>query len=272
MLIKNQPVILVVSEDITERKRAEEALREMQAQLAHANRIETIGQLAASIAHEVNQPIAATVANAQAALRWLDRPAPDLDEARQALDRIVGNGLRAGAVVAGIRNLIRKTPRRNDRVEIHAVIGEVLPLACSEATRNGISVQVDFAEDLPVIQGDRVELQQVILNLIVNAVEAMSEGEGPRKLRIGAGRTETNDVLVSVSDSGPGLAPATLENLFKPFYTTKPNGVGLGLSICRSIVEAHGGRLWASANPSGGAVFQFTLPARADMASPSDGS
>ncbi|HYA73387.1 MAG TPA: PAS domain S-box protein, partial [Roseiarcus sp.] len=260
MLIRNRPVVLVVSEDITERKRAEEALRETQAELAHANRLETMGQLAASIAHEVNQPIAATMTNAQAGLRWLDRPTPNLEEAKQALGRIVRDGARAGAVIDRIRRLIKRTAARDDRVDVNAAVGEVVEVARSEATKNGVSMRMELAEGLPPVQGDRVELQQVILNLIVNAIEAMSGAEGPRELRIGAEKSEAGDVLVSVSDSGPGLAPAARDNLFKAFHTTKPGGLGLGLSICRSIVEAHGGRLWASANAPRGAVFQFTLP------------
>ncbi len=259
---------VVVCEDITEGKRAEEALREVQMQLAHANRVATMGQLTASIAHEVNQPIAATLTNAQAALRWLDAKPPDLDEVRQALGRIVRDAGRAGAVVQRIRNLSKKAPPRDERVDINAAIREVIELTRSEAMKNGVLVQTELAEGLPLVQGDRVELQQVILNLILNALEAMSEmSEGPRELLITTGKTKSGDVLVTVRDSGPGLAPATLENLFKAFHTTKPNGLGLGLSICRSIIEAHGGRLWASANAPRGAVFQFTLPTRPEIAS-----
>ena len=222
--------------DLTERQRAQEALRQMQSQLAHANRVETMGQLTASIAHEVNQPIAATVTNAQAALRWLGAEPPNLDEVQQALGRIVRDGSRAGAVVGRIRNLIKKAPRRDERVEINAAIREVIELTRSEAMKNGVSVQTDLAEGLPLVRGDRVELQQVILNLILNALEAMSEmSEGPRELLITTGKTESGDVLVAVRDLGPGLAPAALENLFKAFYTTKPNGLGLG---CRSAVRS----------------------------------
>ena len=271
---ENQGVAFVL--DLTERKQAEaeageneRRYREVQMQLAHANRVATMGQLTASIAHEVNQPIAATVTNAQAALRWLGAEPPNLDEAEQALGRIVRDGSRAGAVVGRIRNLIKKEPPGNERVDINAAIREVIELTRSEAKKNGVSVQTNLVEGLPPVRADRVELQQVILNLILNALEAMSEMTGgSRELLIMTGRTEAgDDVLVTVRDSGPGLAPATLEHLFTAFYTTKPNGLGLGLSICRSIIESHGGRLSASANAPRGAAFRFTLPTHLDIAS-----
>ena len=254
--------------DVTERKQTEQErresdrrYREAQAQLAHANRLETMGQLTASIAHEVNQPIAATLSNAQAALRWLDRPAPDLEEAKQGLARIVRDATRAGAVVQRIRNLINKAPTREDRVDINAVVREVIELSQREALKNGVTVQTELVQGLPLIQGDRVQLQQVILNLIVNSVEATSAmSEGPRELMIMTSKTDSSDILVSVRDSGPGLVPDALNHIFDAFYTTKTGGLGMGLSICRSIVELHGGRLWASGNTPRGAVFQFTLP------------
>jgi C4-dicarboxylate-specific signal transduction histidine kinase len=250
----------VFKESIIERQRA-------QAELAHVNRVATMGQLTASIAHEVNQPIAATVSNGQAALRWLNRQPPDLDEVREALACIAEDGKRAGEV-AGLRELMKKAPPRKDRVELNEAIREVIELTRSEAVKNGISVQTELADGLPLIQGDRVQLQQVMLNLIVNAVEAASGvSEGSRELLIGTRKAETGGVRVAVRDSGPGLTPAALEHLFEPFYTTKPNGLGLGLSICRSIIEAHGGRLWTSANVPRGAVFQFTLPEHPDMRS-----
>ncbi len=274
--LENGTYVVAFVLDLTERKRAEAEARESerrhretQDQLAHANRVETMGQLTASIAHEVNQPIAATVTNAQAALRWLGAQPPDLDEVRQALGRIVRDGSRAGAVVGRIRNLIKKASRSDERLDINAAIREVIELTRSEAIKHGVRAQTELAEGLPSIQGDRVELQQVMLNLILNAVEAMSEtSEGSRELLITTGKTETGDVLVAVRDSGPGLALKTLENIFDAFYTTKPNGLGLGLSICRSIVEGHDGKLWASANTPRGAVFQFTLPAHPDSGSP----
>ena len=269
----NQAVTFVL--DLTERKRAEaeareseRRYRETQMQLAHANRVATMGQLTASIAHEVNQPVAATVANAQAGLRWLGAEPPNLDEARQAFGRIVRDGDRAGAVVGRIRSLIKKSPPIDELVDINAAIRDVIELTRSEAMKSGILVQTELTESLPLVQGDRVELQQVILNLVLNALEAMSGmSEGLQELLITTGKTETGDALVAVHDSGPGLEPVALENLFKAFHTTKPNGLGLGLSICRSIIEAHGGRLWAKANAPRGAVFQFTLPARLEVAS-----
>jgi PAS domain S-box-containing protein len=251
------------SYDVTDRVLAEAQLAAAQAQLAYANRLEAMGQLTASIAHEVNQPIAATVTNAGAALRFLSARPPNLDEVRDALDRIVRDGSRAGAVVRRIRNLIKKAPPSDERADINAAIREVIELTRSEAMKNGVPVRTELVEALPLVPGDRVELQQVILNLILNAVEAMSElSEGSRELLITTGKTESGDVLVAVRDSGPGLAPAALEHLFKAFHTTKSSGLGLGLSICRSIVEAHGGRLWVDANEPRGAVFQFTLPGR----------
>ena len=258
-----------VARDITERKRASEALREVQKQLAHANRVATMGQLTASIAHEVNQPITGAITNAQAALRLLDRPTPDLEKVRLALARIVRDGARAGAVVGRIRDLIKKAPPRSERVKINTAIREVIEITRSEAMKNGVSVRAELGDDLPIVGGDRVELQQVILNLIVNALEAMRDmGEGPRNVLITTGKTEAGDTVVSVGDSGPGLAPAIRDDLFKPFETTKSTGMGLGLSICRSIVEGHGGRLWASPNAPQGAVFQFTLPPLREAASP----
>ena len=260
--------------DITERKRAEAEVREgerryraVEMELAHANRVATMGQLSASIAHEVNQPIAAAITNAHSALRWLGARPPDLEEVRQALGRIVRDGNRAGDVIGRIRDLIRKAPPRKDGLEINEAILEVIALTRGEVVKNGVSVQTQLAEGLPLIQGDRVQLQQVILNLIINAVEAMSAaGEGSRELLISTGKAESDGVLVAVRDSGPGLAPASLERLFGAFYTTKPGGLGMGLSICRSIIEAHGGRLWATANVPQGAVFQFTVPAHPDSA------
>jgi PAS domain S-box-containing protein len=269
----NQGVAFVL--DLTERKRAEAELREterryseVQMELAHANRLAIVGQLTASIAHEVKQPLAATVANATAGLRWLDGRSPNLEEVRQALTRIVKDGNRSTEVIDRIRALIKRAPPRRERLEVNGAIREVIELTRGEALKNGVSVQVELANDLPLVLGDRVELQQVLLNLVVNAVEAMSgTNEGTRRLLINS-NVESGGVCVSVVDSGPGLAPETIDRLFEAFYTTKPGGLGLGLCICRSIIEAHGGQLWASANMARGTTFQFTVPAHPDNAAP----
>ena len=257
--------------DIEDRKRGEEALQKAQAELAHVNRVATMGQLTASIAHEVNQPIAATVTNAQVALTWLGRQPPDLEEVREALDCIVRDGNRAGAVIARIRALIKKAPARKDSLDINEAIREVIVLTRGEAVKNGVSVQTQLASGLPSVQGDRVQLQQVLLNLIMNAIEAMSGmSEGTRELRISTGEPESGGVVVAVCDSGPGLAPEAFGRLFEAFHTTKSSGMGMGLSICRSIIEAHGGRVWASVNEPRGAVFQFTLPPKQDETVPAE--
>ncbi|MDB5606664.1 MAG: domain S-box protein [Bradyrhizobium sp.] len=250
-----------VARHITERKRAEEALRDMQMQLAHANRVATMGQLSASITHEVNQPITAAVTYALAARRWLSAEPPNFHEVDDALSLILKEGNRAGEVVARIRALIKKLPARKDAVAINDAILEVIALTHAEAANNGVSVRTQLAEGLPRGQGDRVQLQQVLLNLIINAIEAMRDvGEEERELLISTGN-EPDGVLVEVRDSGPGLSPESLSRLFEPFYTTKPEGMGMGLSICRSIIEAHGGRLWAIPCEPHGALFQFTIPA-----------
>jgi signal transduction histidine kinase len=228
-----------------------------------------MGQLTASIAHEVNQPVAAMVTQADAALRWLGAQPPELAEAREALGSIIVQGNRAGDVIRRIRTLIiKKVPTRNDRLDINEAISEVIALTRSEVLRNGVSLQILLAKDLPLIQGDRVQLQQVILNLIVNAVQAMSGvSERSRELLIGSRKDASTGVLVTVRDSGPGLNPESFDHLFDPFYTTKPGGMGMGLSICRSIIEAHGGQMWATANVPQGAIFQFTVPAHRETAS-----
>jgi PAS domain S-box-containing protein len=261
-----QPVnVGFVCRDITERKRAEAEAREndrryrgMQMELAHANRVSTMGQLTASIAHEVNQPIAAMVTNAEAAQRWLRGGHPE--KLHQVLAGIVEDGHRAGEVIDRIRSLMKKAPPRKDRLQINGVILEIIQLTHGEAVKYGISVLTELTDHLPVVEADRVQLQQVLLNLIVNALEAMgAANEGPRQLRISTAKVESGGVLVALQDSGPGLEAAMLERVFESFYTTKPTGLGLGLSICRSIIEAHGGRLWASTNQRRGATFQFTL-------------
>ena len=258
-----------VGRHITERRQAEEALRAMQAELAHVNRVTTMGEMSASIAHEVNQPIAATVTNAQAALRWLRAQPPDLDEVRASLSRIVEDGKRAGNVISGIRTLVNKLPPRKDRFDLNEAILEMVALTRSEVLNHGILLQTELAPGLSRVDGDRTQLQQVILNLILNAVEAMGgSDEGTRELSINTEREAAGGVLVTVRDSGPGLDPADTERVFTAFYTTKPKGMGMGLAICRSMVEAHGGRMWASANEPRGAVFQFTLPLERDESIP----
>jgi PAS domain S-box-containing protein len=260
-----------VGRHITERRQAEEALRAMQAELAHVNRVTTMGEMSASIAHEVNQPIAATVINAEAALRWLGAQPPDLKEVREALGLIVEDGTRAGSIIGGIRALIKKAPPRQACLDINEAIREVIALTRGEATKTGVSVQTDLADGLPLIYGDRVQLQQVILNLIINAIEAVSGvAETPRLLLISSGQAERGGVFVAVRDWGPGLDPASVEHLFNAFYTTKSGGMGMGLAICRSIIEAHEGQLCASANEPRGAVFQFTLPLQRDETLPAE--
>lgn len=255
---------LVVQRDLTAYMRASEALREAQSELAHVNRVATMGQLTASIAHEVNQPLTATITAAEAALRWLETDPPDLMEVRQALESIVISGNRAGQVVDRIRALVKKAPPRKDRLDLNEAIREVIALIRSEASKFGVIVQTNLAEVLPLIDGDRVQLQQVVLNLIINAFEAMSgRDEQPREVLISTARSPTGGALVSVQDTGPGLPAGAIDRLFDAFYTTKPSGMGIGLSVCRSIIEAHGGHVSAASNSSRGAIFRFEVPASA---------
>ena len=220
-----------------------------------------MGQLTASIAHEVNQPIAAAVTSADAGLRWLAARPPDLAEVRDALDRVIRAGSQAGEVIGRIRTLIRKVPEQKAPLDINETILETIALTRGEMDRHCILLRTELANGLPRIWGDRVQLQQVILNLIMNAIEAMSEiNEASHELLIGTSIDGPGDVIVVIRDSGPGLKPESLAHLFDPFYTTKPAGMGMGLSICRSITEAHGGRLWATPNTPRGAIFQFRLP------------
>lgn len=239
-----------------------EELHEAQIELARANRVTMMGQMAASIVHEVNQPIAAAMTNAYAARRWLDANPPELGEVRQALDQIIKAGNRASDVIGRIRDLVKKAPLQRDGLEINDMIQDVIALTHGEVIKSGVSVQTQLMEGLPSIQGDKIQLQQVMLNLIINAVEAVrGMSGGPRELIIYTAQDKSsNGVLVTVQDTGPGLKPETLNRLFDPFYTTKLGGMGMGLSICRSIVEAHGGRVWASSTQGCGATVQFTLP------------
>jgi C4-dicarboxylate-specific signal transduction histidine kinase len=218
-----------------------------------------MGQLTASIAHEVNQPIAATLTNAETALRWLTHRPADVERASRAIDRVVADGRRAADIVGRIRALVKKAPERRDELDINESILEVIALTRSAILDHDIRLQTQLTEGLPRIQGDRVQLQQVMMNLIMNAVEAMSQTAARRELLISTG-TVADDLLVAVRDSGPGLSATSLEQIFEAFYTTKSSGLGMGLSICRSIIETHGGRLWASCNDRQGATFQFCLP------------
>lgn len=245
--------------DVSEAKRAEQKLRQLQAELAHITRVTTLGELTASIAHEVNQPITGVVTNAEAALRWLRLEPPNLNEVREILGRIVKDGGRAADVIQRIRGLIKKAHPRMVRLDINEVILDVIALTQSELLKHNVTLKTDLTASWPLIEGDRIQLQQVILNLILNAVEAMSDVEGTRELHISTKRQAPNSVLVTVRDSGPGLDPRSADHLFEAFYTTKPSGLGMGLSICRSIIEAHGGRIWVTANEPRGAVFQFAL-------------
>jgi signal transduction histidine kinase len=245
-----------------ESTRRERQYREMQSELAHANRVATIGQLTASIAHEVKQPIAAARNNAVAGLRFLNKSPPDVAEVREALTCIVGDSDRASDVVDRIGSLVKKAPPQKEVVDLNAVIQEVTALTRSEAFKTGVMVSTQLAAELPRIQCDRVQLQQVMLNLIVNAIQSMSGVEdGNREVHISTTRIDPEGVCVAVRDTGHGLRPESLPRLFEPFYTTKPDGMGMGLSICRSIIEAHGGRLWATSCEPRGALFQFTIPA-----------
>lgn len=230
-------------------------------ELAHASRVVTMGQFTASIAHEVNQPLAALLTNAETALRWLARQPPDFEKAKSSIERVIDDGKRAAGIVSRIRDFSRKAPVRKDSLEVNAAIREVLGLTRVAMSDHGVLAKTQLSAGLPYVFGDRIQLQQVILNLIMNAIEAMSEvSDGSRELQISTSEAEAGSVLVAVSDSGPGLPPASVARMFEAFHTTKANGLGIGLSICRSIVDAHGGQLWATPNKPHGAVFCMTLP------------
>jgi len=261
----NPIAVLETNNDITGRKRAEEALHKAQAELTHVNRVATLGEITASIAHEVNQPLAAVVTNADACLRWLAHQPPNLSEAQQALGRIIKAADRAGNVIGRIRALVSKSPPQKTRLGVNEAILDVITLLRTEVHEHRVLLKTQLSNDLPLVLADRVQLQQVILNLIMNALEAMNGiPDGSRRLLIVSKRHDSNGVLILVKDSGKGLDADNLDHLFDAFYTTKPEGMGMGLAICRSIIEAHGGRLWASANSPVGAVFQFTLPTVAE--------
>jgi len=224
------------------------------------NRVTTMGELTASLAHEVNQPIAAAVTNANTCLRWLAGDTPNIEEARSAAMRIVKDGTRAAEIIKRIRLLFKKGIPERELVDVNEVVREMIALLYSEARRYNISVRAELAADLHQVMGDRVQLDQVMMNLIVNSIDAMKDVDGTRELAIKSQRTEKEEVLVSVSDTGVGLPSQQADQIFKAFFTTKPQGTGMGLSISRSIIESHGGRLWAADNSPRGASFHFTLP------------
>jgi len=244
-----------------ERQTAEEALKKTEEELARVARVTAMGELTASIAHEVNQPLAAVVTNGNASLRWLAIDPPNFDEARQALRNIVRDGNRAGDVIARIRAVLKKSEPAARRVDLNEIIREIVALTQGEVERRGATLRTDLAVNLPAVMGDRVRLQQVLLNLVINALDAMNEvTDRPRSIRIHTEAQDATSILIAVEDSGVGLGPEKMSRLFDAFYTTKPDGLGMGLAISRSIVEEHGGRLWAASNEGPGATFQFTLP------------
>jgi C4-dicarboxylate-specific signal transduction histidine kinase len=246
-----------------ERKHAEEELQRAQIKLAHVSRVATLGEMTASIAHEINQPLGAIVNSASACVRWLD--AQKLEEARHSAARAIAESHRASEIIARIRALVKRAPPRKDWLGVNETINEVIALVRNELQRNGVTLETQLSGDLPAILADRVQLQQVILNLVVNAMEALSgTADVTRELLILSEPHPPRSVLVSVRDSGPGIDPKSFDHLFEAFYTTKPQGLGMGLAISRSLIEAHGGRLWATANAPHGAIFQFALPVAGD--------
>ncbi len=259
--------VLETNNDITAEKRAREELADAQTQLAQASRAATLGELTASIAHEVIQPIAGIVANGEAGLHWLARDVPQLEEVRAAIERTISDGKRANQVIQRLRSLARKAPLQARPLDLNEVITDAVALVQREVSNYRAALRLELAPGLPPVLGDRVELQQVIINLMVNGMQAMETlVDRPRDLVIGSA-LRGREIVVSMRDSGSGIAPDDMRRLFKTFFTTKPNGMGMGLSICRSIIEAHGGRIWASDNCSPGASFQFALPLDAEAGS-----
>ena len=247
--------------EIAQRKRSEEALQAAQAQMARMARVSTMGELTSSIAHEINQPLAAVVTNGDASLRWLGNDPPNLAKTRESITGMIKEANRASEVIKRIRALAKKTPPQKANLEVNEVIDEAIGLVGGQLARQGVVLRKELVPNLPPVIGDRVQVQQVILNLIANGIEAMEEVTGrPRELSIGAKSTDDGRVLISVSDCGTGIEPESADHLFEAFFTTKQEGMGLGLSISRTIVEGHQGRLWATPNTQGGATFQFTLP------------
>ena len=247
--------------EIAQRKRSEEALQAAQAQMARMARVSTMGELTSSIAHEINQPLAAVVTNGDASLRWLGNDPPNLAKTRESITGMIKEANRASEVIKRIRALAEKTPPQKANLAVNEVIDEAIGLVGGQLARQGVVLRKELVPNLPPVIGDRVQVQQVILNLIANGIEAMEEVTGrPRELSISAKSTDDGRVLISVSDCGTGIEPESADHLFEAFFTTKQEGMGLGLSISRTIVEGHQGRLWATPNTQGGATFQFTLP------------
>jgi C4-dicarboxylate-specific signal transduction histidine kinase len=243
------------------RTRAQEALRLAQSDLAHVNRVTTMGELTASLAHEVNQPIAAAVTDANTCLRWLTRDQPDVEEAREAASRVVKDATRAAEIISRVRLTFTKSTPQRELVDVNEVIKEMIVLLRNEASRYSISVRTELS-DIPQIMGDRVQLQQVMMNLMLNAIDAMKKVEGTRELVIKSQRQKDEQLVLAVSDTGVGLPPQQADQIFNAFFTTKSHGTGMGLRISRSIVESHGGRLWAAENSPRGASFYLTLPTK----------
>ena len=242
------------------RNRAEEALRQAESDLARVSRVTTMGELTASLAHEVNQPIAAAITDANTCLRWLKRDQPDLKEASEAASRVVKDVTRAAEIISRVRLLFRKGNPQRELVDVNEIIREMVALMRAEISRHSISIQTELANDIPSIMADRVQLQQVLMNLMINGIDAMKDVNGTRRLAIKSQRAENDQLTVSVSDTGVGLPLQHADQIFSAFYTTKPHGTGMGLRISRSIAESHGGRLWAAENPPRGATFYLALP------------
>jgi C4-dicarboxylate-specific signal transduction histidine kinase len=256
-----------VARDITTSREAEAELQRVRTELARVARVTTLGELTAAIAHEVNQPLTGVISSGNACLRWLAANPPNLEAARRSVERMIDDGNRAADVIRRIRDMVRKSPPRKDAFNINDTIMEVLALIRTELSRNDISPRAELANDLPVVWGDRIQLQQVILNLVMNAIEAMSEvSPTQRKLLIASVKDGSNGVLVRIQDSGVGLDGESLDHLFEAFFTTKARGMGMGLAVSQTILQAHGGRLWATPNASHGATFQFTLSANDEKA------
>jgi signal transduction histidine kinase len=256
----NSLAVLETNNDITERRRIEDDLQKARAKLTQASRVMSMGELVASIAHEVNQPLGAIVTNGQACVRLLSRDVPDVGKSREVIDRMIKDGIRASEVIKRIRSLLNRTPPQKAPLNLNETIREVIALVKSDLSRSNINLDTNLADNLPAVEGDRIQIQQVILNLIINGRDAMLDQTGKRNLHIASKRVDADDLVVEVSDSGVGFKGVEVDRAFDPFFSTKPDGMGLGLSISRTIIEAHDGRLWATNNPEKGATVQFRLP------------